>query len=162
MGFDITSLIAACRQRYLFSNRMTRQVRSSPLVEGWGCYKQKQLCFLLGKHGWLPIETLSLYFRELPKLLENNVFPLQPPWATEGVGGGRGRTASSWVEAGFLASEFAFQRFCGGLQLLACLSFWNSRSFWFRSGNFPPWKVLRMSFSNVPSEARSLPLTDGN
>lgn len=67
---------------------------------------------------------MSLYFRELPKSLEeNNVFPFLPPWATER--GGKARTVSSWVEAGFVASELLFfQRFCGGgLQLLACLGF---------------------------------------
>lgn len=120
--------------------------------EGWGRWKEKQLCFQLGKHGWLPIETLSLYFRELPKSLEgNNVFPFLPSWATEM--GGKGRTVSSWVEAGFAASELLFfRRFCGGgLQLLACLSFWNSSPMWFRSGNFlNPWK-----FSSGISEYHS-------
>lgn len=87
--------------------------RGPPLPQGKGEAVGGRSSFQLGKHGQLPIETLPLYFRKLPKSLEeNSVFPFQPPWAREGGG-----NISSCMEAGFVASEMSS---FGGFVVMAC------------------------------------------
>lgn len=53
-----------------------------PSGKGEAVRGRSSFVFSWANMGRLPIETLPLYFRKLPKSLEeNNVFPLQPPRA---------------------------------------------------------------------------------
>lgn len=66
-----------CRQRLWFCIGLDSRGSSVPRGKG-EAFGGRGSCFHLGKHGRLPIETLPLYFRKLPKSLEeNNMFPLQ-------------------------------------------------------------------------------------
>lgn len=70
-----------CRQRLWFFIGLD-SLRGSSVPQGKGeAFGGRSSCFHLGKHGQLPVETLPLYFRKLPKSLEeNNMFPFQRSW----------------------------------------------------------------------------------